>query len=251
MKTYILLLAVTLTTPNLAHAFGSKPATVPGPSVPAPGSGCPTPGSVQAADLASIMDQKFIDEMKRLQVNTVIRYYDHTNETLSGKTLRASELDLVKRNGLDLMVVFQHYNNQITSFTAARGTSDANRTLQLAAQNRQPAGSAIYFGVDGGWYTAADVTKIKTYFTKAAPIVRAAGYKMGAYGSGMVCTELLKAGLTDYCWLSNATGWPGYQAFHATKQWTMVQKLPVKCGGKDVDFNVVNNEMREIGSWRP
>jgi hypothetical protein len=105
--------------------------------------------------------------------------------------------------------------------------------------------------VDGSWSAAADLTKIKTYFAKAGPIIRGAGFKIGAYGSGLTCTELLKTGAVDYCWLANAKGWPGYNAFHASKNWTMEQGLPKKCGGKEGDFNVVNAEMRELGQFRP
>lgn len=258
MKTYLLLLLAFSLSPSAAHAFGKKPVQVPSPS-PAPTppgpakpeSTCPAAGTFQAVDMATPVDQRFLDVMKQLRVNTVIRYYDHTNETIRGKTLKPAELDLLARNGFDAMVVFQHNNNQITSFTAARGNSDAIRSLELAGVNRQPAGSAIYFGVDGGWNSAADLAKVKTYFTQAAPRIRAGGYKVGAYGSGMVCTELLKTGLADLCWLANATGWPGYAAFKATNQWTMTQTLPRNCGGKNVDFNTVNAAFREIGEWRP
>jgi hypothetical protein len=202
-------------------------------------------------DLSMPIDQKFLDAMKRLRVNTVIRYYDHTNETIRGKTLKQSEVDLLARNGFDIMVVFQHNNNNIASFTTARGTADATRSVALAAQYKQHRGSAIYFGVDGGWSSTEHLNAIKIYFGKAGPIVRAAGFKIGAYASGLVCTELLKAGLADYCWLANAKGWPGYQKFLASRQWTMVQQLPKVCGGKEGDFNVVNSDMRELGQFRP
>jgi hypothetical protein len=260
MKTYLLLAsALSLLPTQEAHAFGKKPVEVPSPKPkpnPNPGTPgleptCPAIGAMQAVDMAAQIDQRFLDAMKKLKVNTVIRYYDHVNETIKGKTIKQAEVDLLARNGFDAMVVFQHNNNNIASFTAARGTSDANRSLELAASIKQAKGSAIYFGVDGSWSSASQMASIKTYFTKAGPIIRAGGYKVGAYGSGTVCTELLKTGLADFCWLSNATGWPGYQAFQATKQWTMVQKLPTNCGGKNVDFNIVNAEMRDIGAFRP
>ncbi len=272
MKTYLLLLALLFLPMHEAHAFGKKPVQVPTPApapkpkptpvpvpkptpIPAPVPGleatCPLPGAFQAVDMAIPVDQRFLDAMKKLKVNTVIRYYDHTNETIRNKTLKPAEVELLARNGFDAMVVFQHNNNNIASFTSTRGTSDANRSLQLAATNKQPKGSAIYFGVDGSWNTSAQLSSIKVYFGKAAPLIRAGGYKIGAYGSGKVCTELLATGLADFCWLANATGWPGYAAFKATKDWTMVQTLPRNCGGKNVDFNLVNAELRDLGQFRP
>ncbi|HEY8279393.1 MAG TPA: glycoside hydrolase domain-containing protein [Bdellovibrionota bacterium] len=260
MKTFLFIVLALASFPSIdAHAFGKKPASpapapAPQPSPPPNNpsdKGCPSPGAVQAVDLSMPVDQKFLDAMKTLKVNTVIRYYDHTNETLPGKTLRAAEVDLLARNGFDLMVVFQHNNNSIASFTPARGTSDANRSLQLAAQFRQTQGSAIYFGVDGSWSSSTDLAKVKTYFENASPLVRGGGFKVGAYGSGFICTELLKSGLVDYCWLANAKGWPGYSSFYATNKWTMVQKVPQDCGGKNVDFNVVNPQIPDLGQFRP
>lgn len=272
-RTYLFTLALMLFTFSDAHAFGKKPVNPDPPPAPAPQppkpnppkptpppapnpgvpleTSCPAPGVFQAVDMATPVDQRFLDAMKQLKVNTVIRYYDWVNETIRGKTVKQNEVDLLARNGFDLMVVFQHNNNNIASFTAARGTTDANRSVQLASSIKQEKGSAIYFGVDGSWSSATQITAIKAYFQKAGPIVRGAGFKIGAYGSGKTCTELLNSGLADYCWLANATGWTGYSTFKATNRWTMVQTLPKNCGGKNVDFNTVNTAMRDIGSWRP
>jgi hypothetical protein len=214
-------------------------------------SSCPKAGTVQAVDLSMPVDQHFLDVMKAINVNTVIRYYDQTNETIRGKTLLPTETTLLARNGFDVMTVFQHNNNVISSFTSARGTSDANRSLVLAAQNSQPKGSAIYFGVDGGWSTTAELTAIKTYFAKSAAIVRAAGYKVGVYGSGLTCTQLKAAGSVDYCWLANAKSWPNYSTVLATDDWVLSQKLPQNCGGKNVDFDVMNTRARDLGQFRP
>lgn len=245
MQAHLLLLAVLLS-PSSAHAFGSKPVTKP---APAPAEKCPQPGAAQAVDLANPVDQKFLDKMKQLRVSTVARYYDHPNETIKGKTLLPAEAALLARNGFSVLTVFQHNNNAISSFTKARGTSDAQRSLVLASQNGQPRGSAIYFGVDGGWSSAKDIASVKAYFASANAVLRPAGYAVGVYGSGLVCTELRKEGLADHCWLAAATAWPGYSAYLASRQWVMVQSLPQNCGGKNVDFNQVNAEAGDFGQW--
>jgi hypothetical protein len=251
--------------PDSAYAFGKKPlqpapAPAPAPApkptpkpTPAPGleKTCPAPGSVQAVDLSAPVDQRFLDAMRQLKVSTIVRYYDHVEETINGKTLLPDEADLLARNGFDAIVVFQHNNNKITSFTSSRGTLDARRSLSLAGANGQSPGSAIYFGVDGGWSSAKDLAAIKAYFGTAAPVIRAGGFQVGAYGSGLVCNELRKAGLVDLCWLANATAWPGYREFLDGRSWTMVQRLPTDCGGKNVDFNVVNSSLRDLGQFRP
>ena len=112
---------------------------------------CATTGSAVAADLASHVDEAFLEKMRSIGVKTIFRYYDHPNETLPGKTLHRTEKDLIVKHGFSLGVVFQHWNDRFSSFTVERGRADAERSLLLAQENGQTKNSAIYFGVDGGW----------------------------------------------------------------------------------------------------
>ncbi|MGZ8368277.1 MAG: glycoside hydrolase domain-containing protein, partial [Rhodoplanes sp.] len=175
---------------------------------------------------------------KTVGTQTIIRYYDHENETIPGKTLRRQERDLIIANGFHIAVVFQHNNNKFASFTPLRGRQDAKRSLVLAAENAQPKGSAIYFGVDGGWRTAGEIANIKAYFTAVQAGLGGKGYRIGVYGSGLVCKELLQDGLAELCWLANAKSWPDYDAYFETMEWSLVQLLPADCGGRNVDFNL-------------
>ena len=82
-------------------------------------------------------------------------------------------------------------------------------------------------------------------------------FKIGAYGSGLVCERLLSAKLVDYCWLSQSQGWPGYQKFYASGKWSMVQKMTTRCkilrfkGAEKLnfDFNKVNPKFSDYGQW--
>ncbi|MGB3246481.1 MAG: glycoside hydrolase domain-containing protein [Sulfitobacter sp.] len=89
-------------------------------------------------------------ELKHLGVQTIIRYYDHPDETLPCKTLVPEETNAILAAGFDIAVVFQHNNDDPMTFLAGRrGLDDAERALELAGANGQPQGSVIYFGVDG------------------------------------------------------------------------------------------------------
>lgn len=150
-------------------------------------------------------------------MKTIIRYYDHVDETLAGKTLKPQETALLAKNGFRVLVVFQHFNDQFGSFTPQRGQQDAIRSVQLAGMNSQPKGSAIYFGVDGDWgRSESEMSKIRSYFQNAAAKTRQAGFKVGAYAGGLVCKKLIEERLVDFCWLSMSKGWPGYKQFHET-----------------------------------
>jgi Domain of unknown function (DUF1906) len=218
------------------------------PPAPQPSLPGPTKGGL-AVDLSTPVNQIFLDQIKELNVSTVIRYYDHTNETINGKTLRRAERDLILQNGFKIAVVFQHNNNQLSSFTSIRGTRDAVRSLELAQENLQPRGSAIYFGVDGGWSTDTELNQIRQYLQTASQVIRSAGFRMGVYGSGLVCRTTSDENLADLCWLANAKGWPQYQSYFDSQEWSMVQSLPEMVGTFEVDFNQINNNIFDFGQF--
>ena len=217
--------------------------------VPNPLPTAPVVKGGRAVDLSQTVNQTFLNNIKALGVSTVIRYYDHPNETIRGKTLRRNERDLIFKNGFKIVVVFQHNNDELSSFTQARGKMDAERSLALAMENLQPPDTAIYFGIDGGWSSPADLDRIQQYISTTSLIIRQAGYRMGIYGSGRVCMMVINENLADHCWLANARGWPDYNLFFESNQWVLRQFLPEKVGNFDVDFNDINPELSDFGQF--
>jgi hypothetical protein len=210
---------------------------------------CAKDPRVEAVDLSAPVDQSFLDTMRGIGIKTIIRYYDHEDETLPGKTLRSEERNLILANGFKTAVVFQHHNNQFASFTALRGRQDAERSLALAAENSQPRGSAIYFGVDGAWQTPYELANVVTYFRELRDGLAGFGYRIGVYGSGLVCNMLLTTGLAELCWLAAPTAWPDYHAYYQTKQWGLAQLRTSQCGGRSVDFNLANDMVADYGQF--
>jgi hypothetical protein len=226
-----------------------------------------------ALDASQQLSEEFMKAVKRTGITTIIRYYDWVNETLPGKTLTVRELNLIAKLDMSVAVVFQHNNDCLCTFmTKGRGRRDAQRVLELAKQFSQPVGSAVYFGVDGvdahflsllsTTGLPADEARarkfveryVRPYFEDVGRVMRSSGYKIGAYGSGLVCSYLLDEKLVQYCWLANATGWPGYQAFEASKRWVLKQHLPTRkadCFGVEVDLNSGNGSTTDFGQWKP
>jgi hypothetical protein len=210
---------------------------------------CRTDPRVEAVDSSAPVTQSFLDQVKAIGIKTIIRYYDHEDETLPGKTLRRGERDVIVMNGLKMGVVFQHRNNKFASFTALRGRQDAERSLILAAENSQPRGSAIYFGVDGPWNTPYELANIMAYFQEVHARLADSGYRIGVYGSGLVCNALVNNGLAELCWLAAPTTWPDFSAYYQTKRWQLVQLPTTQCGGRSVDFNLANGLEAEYGQF--
>jgi len=226
-----------------------------------------------AADASQQLSEDFLRKLKGAGIGTVIRYYDWVSETLPGKTLTLRELGLIAGLDMSVAVIFQHNNDCLCTFMKkGRGTRDAERALELAKSFSQPAGSAVYFGVDGvdaHYLSLLHATGIpggepqarkfvqryvRAYFEEVAKVMRSSGFKIGVYGSGLVCSYLLDEKLAHYCWLANATGWPGYQSFEAKRTWVLKQHLPTRkadCFGMEVDLNSGNGSGRDFGQWKP
>jgi hypothetical protein len=211
---------------------------------------CANDPRIEAVDLSAPVDQNFLDTMRGIGIKTIIRYYDHEDETLPGKTLRAAERNLILANGFQTAVVFQHHNNRFASFTPQRGQQDAERSLALAQENLQPKGSGIYFGVDGPWQSAYELTNVVAYFQELKARLAGFGYRIGVYGSGLVCNMLLSTGLAELCWLGAPTSWPDYHAYYQTRRWGLAQLRTSQCGGRSVDFNLANDRLADYGQFR-
>jgi hypothetical protein len=119
----------------------------------------------------------------------------------------------------------------------------------LAAENSQPTGSAIYFGVDGPWRTPYELANIIAYFQEVNARMAGSGYRVGVYGSGLVCNALLANGLAQLCWLAAPNAWPDFDVYYQTKKWRLAQLPTTQCGGRSVDFNLTNGTEAEYGQF--
>ena len=73
---------------------------------------------------------------------------------------------------------------------------------------------------------------------RSTPISPAQGlpYKIGVYGSGFVCRACLRR-LVRLYWLTNSTGFQGYQQFYTSRRWSLAQHLPKYYGKLQADPN--------------
>jgi hypothetical protein len=208
----------------------------------------PNSGAI-AVDVSEPVTDAFLDEMKRVGVSTVIRYYDYDPPTLPKKTLRRQEHDQIVSHGFNIAVVFQHHNDRLTSFTPERGRNDAERSLALAEENAQPKSGLIYFGVDNDWNTESELRNIRAYFQAVNDTLAPKNYRVGVYGSGRVCRDIIDKGLAQMCWLSQSTGFSDYQSYYLTQKWRLAQAMPENCGGINVDFNIPNGTDSNFGQF--
>jgi hypothetical protein len=161
------------------------------------------------------------------------RYYSSTTQ-IEGKVLTPGEASAISCAGLQLVAVYEDDPVDAEYFTQDRGTADATAALAQAALVHQPGGSAIYFTVD---YDASlpDVNgNIATYFAAVKSTLDSA-YRVGVYGSGLVCSTLVQQGLAALGWLSQSTGYQGYAGYST---WAIKQGAPRTLCGATFDLDL-------------
>jgi hypothetical protein len=141
----------------------------------------------------------------------VIRYYSRTTRQPE-KQLRPREAAELARAGLQLAVVYQDRARDTADFNFERGQLDGASAFASAGQVGQPGGSAIYFAVDTDFSAAQIRQFVEPYFRGVREALdQASGgasiYRVGVYGSGLCCRLLKSAGLAEFTWLAEATGW--------------------------------------------
>jgi hypothetical protein len=195
---------------------------------------------------------KFAAAIRSQGYDFVCRYYNVNNPL---KNLTLGEAHVLSAAGLGIVVVWE--NGLPTSsgyFNYARGVHDGTCAYHYAQQEiTQPAATPIYFSVDYD-ASAADVQAcILPYFeglkagfntiSQNSPI-----YPIGVYGSGLVCTSVLKSGIAGFSWLAQSMGYEGSREFQASGKGNIVQlpctefKSAVGNFSIDTDESPGNNE---------
>ncbi len=243
--------APTTETPDVP-AIG-KPVDSAAPALSADIAGCPT-FSFNAVDVAQPVTQKFLDAMKAKGVKLIIRYGDHPNETIRGKTPTKAELELIKKNGFYFLAVFQHNNrwehyttkapyDTFRSAAAARGKKDAERMQEL-----YPDARSWYYGVDFDAHTEIQLKGVTTYATEFKKVADKYGKPVGAYGGGKALKMLESKGLIHYLWVSMSTGFTETGTLTKSGKYHLLQKLwKPKCAGFSLDADVTNQA--DVGQW--
>lgn len=202
----------------------------------------PAPAFPVIIDTATRLTPASAETLAALGVKTVFRYYSHLPPSIPGKHLEPAERDILFGAGLDVAAVWQHFNNCHLTYANNWGREDAQKALEQASAVEQPAGSAIYFGVDGDWPYQSLLDPIIRYLEEVAEAFSGSGYDVGVYGGGCVCNIAVSRGLAKYAWLSGSTAFTGTQAFYNSGRWTLFQnQLDIRVGGSvPIDTNIAN-----------
>ena len=190
-------------------------------------------------------------------VRTVIRYYNFSNsQNFPNKCLELPEAQALSAQGMQIAVVFQQRQNQMSDFSKLKGIAAGRRAYRHAQDNiNQPSESGVYFSVDFDANTDEITNSIIPYFEglKQAFIEESGGnpeYRIGAYGSGLVCKKLKEKELITFTWLAMSRGFRGTREVLNAGEFHLAQLAPAQtlCG-IGVDFNDPNPDKPDFGAF--
>lgn len=190
-------------------------------------------------DTASPLDALHIARLKAAGYGFVAGYASFN----PNKNLTPSECRMLSAAGIGIVTVFEARGDRPLSFDGIHGDNDAWQALKVADQIGQPQGSVIYFAVDFDATEEQIKLRVEPYF-RAAKRRLDGKYRIGVYGSGAVLTAIRGAGLAEFFWLANASGWRGTREYAGPVH--IKQGLPSKVLGLSVDPDVAQGD---FGQW--
>jgi hypothetical protein len=194
--------------------------------------------------------------LQQAGITTVIRYYSEFTQ-LPGKRLAPTEAAALAAAGLRLGAVYQDAQNAPQHFSLARGVARGAYAYRYAeATIAQPPGSAIYFSVDFDAGKADVDGAVLPFFQGIAQAFAAASggapdYRVGVYGSGLVCRLVLDSGLATCAWLAVSRGWRETARFDASGRWHLKQNQETALCGLTIDTDETNPAQPDFGAFVP
>lgn len=199
---------------------------------------------------ASSNTANYIKTIKSKSVTRVGRYYNKQDSSaLPSKCLTAQEAITLCSSGFSLVVIYQQEQSSYTDFSEEKGLEAANYARACAIRVGQPEGSGVYFSVDFD----ATQDELEKYIVPFFQGIKAelTEFKIGAYGSGLVCNTLYDKDLIHFRWLSQSKGYSGTKEAINSKQYNISQQYPPgKLDSLLVDYDESIGSDTDIGAFK-
>jgi hypothetical protein len=158
------------------------------------------------------------------------------------KVVKPDEAQAIAEAGLRLFLIFEIGG---TPSGSEQGNLDGTWTVNYLPTVGAPPGAAVYYAVDYD-AQADDMPGILEAFAAFQAPLAAAGYCVGVYGSGAVCSAVTSAGYATLSMLSCSVDWSGYQNYKASDQWALLQYVPTTICDIDCDPDDANGNFGDF-----
>jgi hypothetical protein len=174
--------------------------------------------------------------------------------------LTRAEVDRLHRAGVGVCIIGEfdyHVNGRQVSpplETPQFGGDHANRVVEVARHLGAPAGAVLILTADI-MVRPDQFDTVARYWRLAAPIIRGAGYLVGAYGGSLLIDHLHALGLADWTWEAAARSWSsptGRPSDYRPSTTAALRQLVAQStiGGVTVDLNDYTGRPSP-GEWQP
>jgi hypothetical protein len=133
--------------------------------------------------------------------------------------------------------------------SAADGTRDGAYCRQEALTLGAPPGACVYFACDQDFSDAQITNLVLPYFRAIRLAFGDKVYRVGVYGSGLVCERVINAGLADLSWEAQSKGWASYSAWLAKAN--LVQGAEQTVAGIDADTDTAPGDIGDYVPFAP
>ena len=190
-----------------------------------------------------------LELLKRSGITLVLRYLNPLGP--SQKQCGVSEAEAIAKAGLRLGLVSEGWGDFAHGgISAAAGERDAEHALVTAPKLGASEGAGVYFAVDLD-ASEQEISKlVLPYFVEVRRLL-SPKFRVGVYGSGLVCSRVLDVRLADLAWLACSTGWRGSRDFLASGRWAIAQKVPKRVGNFEFDPDDVRGDAGDFEPFKP
>jgi hypothetical protein len=182
-----------------------------------------------------------VQELKAVGIASIGRYLDCVDPD-EAKVVKPDEALAIAGARLRLFLIYEIGG---TPSGSEQGNQDGVWTADYMPTVGAPPGAAVYYAVDYD-AQAADMPGILQAFQAFQAPVVAAGFRVGVYGSGDVCSAVISAGYATLSMLSCSTGWSGYDSYKASNQWALLQCLSQPIRDVPCDTDVANGDFGDF-----
>lgn len=169
------------------------------------------------------------------------------------KQLTKTELDILKKNNIAVVPIYQSTGDEPDYFTEEQGIADAKSAYDYATALSLPGRSIIYFAVDVD-ILGADIPGTAVQYFKGVfeTLTKKGMYQAGVYGTRNVCRQVIKAGYAVASYVSDmSTGYSGNMGFAMPKNWSFDQffETEIEYNGETLNIDKVATNHSDLGVY--
>lgn len=184
-------------------------------------------------------------KLKELGFDTILRY----GAAAPWKCIGVKEAKSMQDHGLKLALIYELTAKDIL-LGSSEGTKAGQHVLSFAPTVGLPP------GIGAAIYPTADFdlqhSQIKTAMSYLRGFAAACpGYDLGFYANGIANDEAFSQGIIKYRWITQSMGFTGTRSSLESLRYEIVQRLPAKVCGLDVDPDSLRVAGADIGARVP